>query len=295
MRFNKAVYLLLIPLIAVGFSCAEKRTDTPLREGQASGPERAIDKPLKAERLTDADIAAAENTAANTGLLDSPVLPFDTDIPCAYKFTRDAIALAMCNFKFTAVGDEGYLADIQWALTPDAKQWGNQSMTKYSFGPDLRPKLYARSIIDKVDKSYSMVQSKDFTVDDPYGIEQRGRGMDEFKLVEIQRPQDDAWPYTSNELAEMALILACVDPGAELASVWTVDFDRAALARMTLTLRGEEPYILNEQPATMSVKKYECAIDGMAVGTFFVDENGRLIAADLPGGVHAELMVNVAP
>ena len=65
------------------------------------------------------------------------------------------------------------------------------------------------------------------------------------------------------------------------------------VAQLNLILKGEEPVILMEQAATINANKYEATIDGMAAGTFYVDETRQLIAADLPGGVHAELLVNV--
>jgi hypothetical protein len=121
----------------------------------------------------------------------------------------------------------------------------------------------------------------------------RSRGEGEFSFIEVQRPQGDAWPYSQNELAEMAVIFACVKPGLTNISVSTIDFDRTALARLDLTLKGEEPVILMEQAATMTAKKYDGTIDGMAIGSFYVNDTGQLVAADLPGNVRAELVVNV--
>jgi hypothetical protein len=293
MRLNLWITLLLI--LILGVSCAEKKSDAPTREGEAAGPERAIDKPLNAERITEEEMTAAGKAAAKNMFVESPGFPFGIGLNYAYKFTRGETELGLNRFKFSMIGTDGYVAETYWTFTgPDGEEWGNETITKYSFGVDLRPKLYARSMIDRVDLSHSMVLTKDFQVDDPYGIEQRSGRSGEYIFIELPAPGGDAWPYSENELAEMAIIFPCIKPDVTDVSVPTVDFDRAALAQLNLTLKGEQPIILMEQAVTMTAHKYEATIDGMVIGSFYVDNNMQLIAAELPGGVHAELLINVA-
>jgi hypothetical protein len=285
----KIIMPLIIAISSFLFSCSGDGSSATRRTGEADVPERSIE-PVRAERISEEEYADAEKATGNAGLLTEPGLPFMLDRQYSYKITREGSILGEAAFNFAQDENMNYTAECRWELTAEGEKWESHASTVYTLDDNLRPLTYMRTSPDET-TGESVTRSVYFT-GEKFGINvQPGDEGSGESFREIPRPYGDIWPCSPDEFLDLAIIMACIDPMARHAKLWILDVEQERVSQLSLESMGEEPYISVEDATTMMLRRYETAIDGGKFAALFVSPDGKLIAADMPGGIHAELKI----
>lgn len=288
----KIILLVLIVGTAGLFSCGEESDETSDREADATEPERVIDEPLKAERVTEEEYTGSEMAMENTGILDNPHLPYELHVEYKYSLTRDGSIIGNIEFSIDEFPDGGYsVTGVSYFQDSEVGAWGSKSMTQCTIKSNLRPMTYVRRT-PLADGHKMSMKSVDFDRE-PFGVKKGGGEKAGKAFTEIRKPSSEIWPFTANEVLDLALIMACIDPTAERADLWIFDLDMERIGRLTLEAKGDEPYILMDEAMTITGRKWEASVDGAAAGTLIMTPDGRMVAVDLPNGLHGELTMVV--
>ena len=263
------------------------------REGKVDmeEPERMIDEPLKSERITEDEYITSEMGMNNSGLLDHPKMPFELDTPYKYLLTKDGSPVGSVEFRIEEHPQIGYRVSCRWDMNDEATaSYSVVSMTQHVINYDLRSLNYVRRVPLGSGHEIGM-KSVDFAAEE-FGIK-RGGGREEAGdgFTPLRKPDAEIWPYTSNEVFDLALIAACIDPTARNAELWTIDLESERIGRFNLEFMGEDGYVMLQSEMTVIARKYEASIDGASAASLIVAPDGKLIAVYLPGLVHAELVV----
>jgi hypothetical protein len=263
------------------------------REGKvdAEEPERMIDEPLKSERITEEEYIASGMGMDNSGLLAHPKMPFDLDTPYKYMLAKDGSPIGNVEFRIEEHPQIGYRVSCRWDMNDEATaSYSMVSMTQHVISDDLRPLNYVRRVPLGTGHEIGM-KSVDFAAEE-FGIK-RGGGKEEAGdgFTRLRKPDAELWPYTSNEIFDLALIAACIDPTARNAELWTLDIETERIGRLNLEFMGEEGYVMVRNEMTITARRYEASIDGASAASLIVAPDGKLIAVTLPGNVYAELVV----
>jgi hypothetical protein len=293
LRIHSGFIVMLIALVvcAAGLlSCDGKGDETPDKQVDAAEPDREIDDPMNPERITEDEYISTEMTMGNTGIIARPALPYEVGAAYQYSFMKDGSAVGKAEFHIEEYQDGGYM--IQCAsnvqTSGDVANDG-RSMTQYLLNGNLRPVTYVRRTPLADGRTMSM-KSVDFDRE-PFGVKIGGEDKAGEGFREIQKPSSEIWPLTASEALDLALIMACVDPMAERADLWVLDLDTERVGRLSLEAKGDEPYILLEEAMTITGRKWEASVDGVVFGSLIMTPDGRMVAVDLPGGLHGELQV----
>jgi len=272
-------------------SCSGGGEKTPEGKVDAEEPERTIDEPLKSERITEDEYNASEMGMNNSGLLDHPKMPFELDTPYKYVLTKDGSPIGNVEFRIEIHPQVGYRVSCRWDMNDEATEsYSVVSMTQHVISDDLRPLNYVRRVPLGTGHEIGM-KSVDFAADE-FGIK-KGGGREEAGdgFTPLLKPDAEIWAYTSNEVFDLALIAACIDPTARIAKLWTIDLESERIGLLNIEFMGEEGYVMLQNEMTIMARMYEASIDGASAASLIVFPDGALVAADLPGMVHAELVM----
>ena len=281
------ISLLLLATIA----CSPSTPKEPVaRKAELAAPERTIEQPPKAERITEEEYIQAAKTAGNIGLVDNPMLNFPLDTDCAYVFEDSSGAAGASRFTFVKGGD-GFSVDgaVDLALG-DGDERGFSAKFTCTFDGKLRPRVCNIEMPDAF--SGTTVKKRiDFNAE-KFGVEylnQPDKKEPTFRAVE--RPAGDVWPFIPNANIDMAIIGACTGPGAENAEIWMLNLVQDTIERFSLKFIGEKDIQLQNPPATVRAKEYKGYLNENLYGEYYFTPDGRLVMADESGGLHAELSI----
>jgi len=271
-------------------ACSPGKPKEPVaREGEAAEPERAIDRPMKAERITEEEYIDASLNIPNIGTLDSPKLPFEMGAAYLFEVTNGGVLVNKEEVTFSKVGDDGFrVVSEQSIFKPGGKEVVEQVTYAYGLDGRLRPRMYIKRqgspggpaiMIKTVDFSGGMI-----------GVETKYEPAGEGPVQnEIKRPGGEIWPYEFENILCTAVLAACIDPTATEAGLWVLDVDRENVGRFAVEFKGDEAVTTDDGVTSMMSRKYAATLDGLSVGTLVIGPDGRLMSMDQPGGLHVTI------
>ena len=273
--------LSLLTIMCITLACAGEKDAAPKSF-----------KPVETYQYEDGtDDAGGSLKTPNTGILDSPQMPFQVDTPYVYELTQGGEPTGRAEISVSNVGETDFkFVCNQTVYGPGDSEEIAEVMTVCALDKNLRHKMYIRRLSEP-DGSTKEIKSVYFYPDTLTIETKPGPIKEDSTVVEIKRPYDDTWLSDFMNILSSVIIIACVDPAADEIGVWVLDINSERLGRFSLRSKGDEPFTLNDGLTTLRVSKYEGNLDGIVLGTYFVSPDGRLIAMDKAGDFNAELQM----
>jgi len=272
-------------------ACSPGQPKEPVgRKAEVAEPERAIEQPLKAGRITEEEYAQATKEKGNIGLVDNPKLNFDLDTPCAYEYDSSGAPAGMARFVFVGNGD-GF--SVEGSIDLFAGQDEEKGFTvKFSCGFDskLKPKICNLEMPD-IFTGTTVKKRVDFTAG-KFGVEYfNSPNTKSTAFRQIEHPAGDVWPFIPHANLDVAIIGACTGPPANDAEIWVLNLVQDDIERFSLRYVGEKDIKLENEDKTVKAREYEGFFNENLYGEYYFDADGRLVMVDEAGGMRSELVV----
>jgi hypothetical protein len=299
MKFTNRIILTLLIIILVTLSlialacAAGKTTGEPSRESQSATPERGIEKPLRAERITQEEYDAAADIVRNpaTNLVEDPVFAMPMDAGFEYLFYNNSHQVGVSKIT-TSSGENGDIiinddVSIDWADESDKPY---PSVLTMELDSKLRPVKCSLQTPDPFSQDM-ITKEVDFKTD-KFGIDYPiGPGGTEPLFREIAHPDGDIWPFLPHANIDLAVIAFCMGPPEKDAEVFILNMVQDSVGTFGLEFIKEKEIQFDDGETTLMAKEYESRINGNFYGWLYFDEDGMLVKVEEAGGIIAELTI----
>jgi hypothetical protein len=289
----KSHYLVIMfLLISLAFiACSSPESEKAVeREATMEQPERSIDEPVKARRVTEEEYTEATKAAGDSGLVEEPKLPFDIDTPYAYEFIRDGIRAGASKFIFIQDSNGNYMVNGDAHLTKgEGGELAFKGRSSITFDERLRPRICGLEMPGLIGGEM-VIKSVDFTAE-PFGVEYMNAPTEDGRMFrEIEQPEGEIWPLITHFVFDVAIIAACMGPPDESAEVSVLNLVQDSIERFSLKYVRDLEEFLEDGTISIMAKEYEGYLNDNMYGWFYFNADGRMISVNDVGGIRAELL-----